>query len=373
MTTRKLECFDHPEYPIVHIFDTPGDDGLDVSADIDNGTHAFDIVFLLINDSITESDIRLVEEIKENNMNNDKKIKLFVLKTFFDVDYLNRVNILEAKFLHKLTHLGLLQLLEDDVPFYCVSLLPKYRNTPFNDDLDMFLRDWYDLGLSERQKLDCQRTSPRTLITEDYLFEINAEIESNINRLMAGTFFWSLIPLVGSLLDKVFIRKFIKRYCILLKLYPNGNQNIKDHYSILKNLRRDSMLDDIKAIEKKYENLDVTYQLVYQQALDNFSKKYPSFKELTALFRLDSVTSVSLRTFTDIGIKTITGFLFSLIDDIAKLFPRIMPHIGAVFGIIGVGISLVFSFTAVLHIYLLTNEIPKILIDDAKVIYLIKN
>jgi GTP-binding protein EngB required for normal cell division len=126
VTTKQIECYDHPEYSIVHFYDTPGDDGLDVTVDIENATHAFDIIILLVNDSVTEADLRLVHDINENNQNKRKKIKLFVLKTFFDVDYRNKINIEMAKLLHKNSILRQLEA-SIDTPFYCVSLSSKYR------------------------------------------------------------------------------------------------------------------------------------------------------------------------------------------------------------------------------------------------------
>ena len=93
---------------------------------VENATHAFDIIILLVNDSVTEADLRLLHDVNENNQNKRKKIKLFVLKTFFDVDYRNKINIEMAKLLHKNSILRQLEA-SIDTPFYCVSLSSKYR------------------------------------------------------------------------------------------------------------------------------------------------------------------------------------------------------------------------------------------------------
>lgn len=369
--TRNVECFDHPEYSIVHFYDTPGDDGMDVCVDIENATHAFDIIFLLINDSLTESDINLVEDIKLHNSNNTKQIKLFVIKTFFEIDFINKNDIKQAKLMHMATHLGQLDL-PAATPFYCVTLLEEYRNLEFNDDLNRFLVDWFELGLSDSQKLDCIESCPKSVIDENKLADIKNRMNGHIKSIMTGSFFWNIIPICGTLLDKIFVKKFIKRYAILLKLNSNGQQAIKEHYTNLKNYKRDSLLEDIIYIENKYLDIDAAASLVYDEALKNFGEKFPAFKNITKLYRFDSPVSMSLTTFAEIGIKTVSGLLASLIDDISNFFPMIMPKFSIV-GALGIGLSLVFCFTAVFHIYLLTREIPDILINDAKVIYLSKS
>jgi GTP-binding protein EngB required for normal cell division len=372
VTTKQIECYDHPEYSIVHFYDTPGDDGLDVTVDIENATHAFDVIILLVNDSVTEADLQLVRDINENNKNKRKKIKLFVLKTFFDVDYRNKINIEMAKLLHQNSILRQLEA-SIDTPFYCVSLSSKYRKMSFNDDLERFLNDWFQIGLTDTQKEDCLNTSSKSHITEEYLTKMTNQMHANINKMMAGSFFWNFIPILGTVIDKAYIKKFIKRYAILLKLHANGNKLVDKHYDSILRRRFDSRLSRIREIRKKYEQLDSACDHIYHEALENFGQKFPSFKSITTLFRFDSPITISLKSFADISIKTITSLLVTLMDDIAKVLPKALPKFGPICGLVGLGLSLVFCFTAVLHIYLLTKEIPTILLNDAKIIYSIRN
>jgi len=142
----------------------------------------------------------------------------------------------------------------------------------FNDDLDKFLNDWFQIGLTENQKEDCLNTSSKSHITEDYLAKITTQMHSNINKMMAGSFFWNFIPILGTVIDKAYIKKFIKRYAILLKLHANGNKLVDKHYDNILRRRFDSRLPRIREIRKKYEHLESACDHIYHEALENFGQ-----------------------------------------------------------------------------------------------------
>ena len=129
---------------------------------------------------------------------------------------------------------------------------------------------------------------------------------------MVRSFEWNLIPLIGTLVDRAYMKKFIRRYIILLKLHSSSDDSIKNHFKKLKSFKKVEKLIALENLEAQYMNLDRSCDSIYEKALENFAHKFPSFKSFTSIFRFDNPISVSIKTCTEIGLKTITGFFLAI-------------------------------------------------------------